>query len=90
MLVRTRAARATHDVDDWVVGQRMSYSVEFTLTTDFAATTVVPPPVRAEPVIVVSLRSIGRGKPLAHWRTLINVRFAGSQPRRRRVARCLP
>lgn len=38
VLVRTDSAGATHDFLDWVVGQRMSYSVGFTLPTCFEAT----------------------------------------------------
>jgi hypothetical protein len=38
VLVRTDAAGCTHDFVDWLVGQRLSYSLGFTLPTDFAAT----------------------------------------------------
>ena len=35
VLVRTDAAGCTHEFLDWVVGQRLSYSVGFTLPSDF-------------------------------------------------------
>jgi hypothetical protein len=37
VLIRIDGAGATHELLDWIVGQRMSYSVGFTLPTDFAA-----------------------------------------------------
>jgi hypothetical protein len=43
VLVRTDAAGATHDFLNWLVGQRLSYSVGFTLPTDFAATLALIP-----------------------------------------------
>ena len=36
VLVRTDAAGATHDFVNWLVSQRLSYSIGFTLPTDFA------------------------------------------------------
>jgi hypothetical protein len=36
VLIRIDGAGATHELLDWIVGQRMSYSVGFTLPTDFA------------------------------------------------------
>ena len=36
VLIRIDGAGCTHEVLDWIVGQRMSYSVGFTLPTDFA------------------------------------------------------
>ena len=45
VLVRTDAAGCTHDVLTWLAGQRLSYSVGFTLPDDFADTlAAVPPP----------------------------------------------
>lgn len=35
-LIRIDGAGCTHELLDWIVGQRMSYSVGFTLPTDFA------------------------------------------------------
>ncbi|HEY0688060.1 MAG TPA: IS1380 family transposase [Kribbella sp.] len=37
VLIRIDGAGCTHELLDWIVGQRMSYSVGFTLPTDFAA-----------------------------------------------------
>ena len=37
VLIRIDGAGATHELLDWIVGQRMSYSVGFTLPGDFAA-----------------------------------------------------
>ena len=37
ILIRIDGAGATHELLDWIVGQRLSYSVGFTLPTDFAA-----------------------------------------------------
>jgi hypothetical protein len=37
VLIRIDGAGATHELLDWIVGQRMAYSVGFTLPTDFAA-----------------------------------------------------
>jgi hypothetical protein len=37
ILIRIDGAGCTHELLDWIVGQRMSYSVGFTLPTDFAA-----------------------------------------------------
>ncbi|TCO15692.1 hypothetical protein EV652_12165 [Kribbella steppae] len=36
MLIRTDAAGCTHEFLDWIGGQRLSYSVGFTLPDDFA------------------------------------------------------
>jgi Transposase DDE domain group 1 len=36
ILIRIDGAGCTHELLDWIVGQRMSYSVGFTLPTDFA------------------------------------------------------
>ncbi|GAA1658183.1 hypothetical protein GCM10009744_59250 [Kribbella alba] len=36
VLIRTDAAGCTHEFLDWIVGQRLSYSVGFTLPDDFA------------------------------------------------------
>jgi hypothetical protein len=36
VLIRIDGAGATHELLNWIVGQRMSYSVGFTLPTDFA------------------------------------------------------
>jgi hypothetical protein len=38
ILIRTDAAGATHEFLDWLAGQRLSYSVGFTLPDSFAAT----------------------------------------------------
>jgi len=38
VLIRTDAAGATHDFLNWLVAQRLSYSLGFTLPTDFADT----------------------------------------------------
>ena len=46
VLIRIDGAGCTHELLDWIVGQRMSYSVGFTLPTDFAAQlTKIPPKV---------------------------------------------
>ena len=37
VLVRTDAAGCTHEFLDWLAGQRLSYSVGFTLPDDFGA-----------------------------------------------------
>jgi hypothetical protein len=37
VLIRVDGAGCTHELLDWIVGQRMSYSVGFTLPSDFAA-----------------------------------------------------
>jgi Transposase DDE domain group 1 len=37
ILIRTDAAGCTHEFVDWLVGQRLTYSLGFTLPTDFAA-----------------------------------------------------
>jgi hypothetical protein len=38
VLIRTDAAGCTHEFLDWIIGQRLSYSVGFTLPDDFAQT----------------------------------------------------
>jgi hypothetical protein len=38
ILIRTDAAGCTHEFVDWLVGQRLCYSLGFTLPADFAAT----------------------------------------------------
>lgn len=46
VLVRADAAGCTHELLDWLTGQRLSYSVGFTLPADFA-TTLATVPARA-------------------------------------------
>jgi hypothetical protein len=43
VLIRTDAAGCTHAVMDWMTGQRLSYSVGFTLPDDFAETVALIP-----------------------------------------------
>jgi Transposase DDE domain group 1 len=64
VLVRSDAAGATHEFLNWLVGQRLSYSVGFTLPDSFTATLALIPMMRGRrPTTPTARPATGPGSP---------------------------